>query len=139
MAAGTLRKDFQNQQRAVVDGQIQMALQVALLRRAQGLVKKNLGRAQLGGQKLDFIGLATAQKQRCIGCPALAGDPRHWLQSCGLRQQAKLFKFAVEIRQPKIHPNQDGWGVQTITRISQTQDCEKRLSKLTCQACLPGQ
>ena len=42
VAAGTLGEDFQNQQRAVIDRHPQVALQIALLGRAERLVEQHL-------------------------------------------------------------------------------------------------
>ena len=79
VAAGTLGKDLEDQQRAVIDRQTDVALQVALLRRAQSLVKQHLFGAVHERQFLDFIGLAAAHKQGRIGGLALASQTRHGL------------------------------------------------------------
>ena len=113
MAAGALREDLQNEQGAVIDRQTQRALQVALLRRAQGLVKKNLAGALGLGEHLDLFGFAGPDEQGRIGCTALAADPIGHRETRGLGQQTELFQFGIKMRQTKIHPDQndrwDGW------------------------------
>ena len=72
MAARALPEDFQNQQRAIVDWQFKMSLQIALLRRTQTLVEQYLERSELLRQQFDFIRFATAHKQRRVRRLALA-------------------------------------------------------------------
>ena len=52
-----------------------MALQIALLGRAQGLVEQHLGRPALLRQQLDLVGLAAAHEQSRVG-RAAARPPR---------------------------------------------------------------
>ena len=108
MAAGPLGKDFKDQQRAVIDRHAQMALQIALLCGAERLVEQNLFGPVHEGQFLDFVGFATAHKQRRIGCFAFAGQACNRMQTCRLGQQAKLFEFGVEMRKTKINADQKG-------------------------------
>ena len=72
MATRALGKYFQDQHGAVVHWQLEVPLQIALLRRTQGLVEQNLCRAMLERQLLDLVGLAAADEQRRIRRPAFA-------------------------------------------------------------------
>ena len=74
VAFGPLGKNFQNQKCAVCHRQFQQALEVALLARADRLVKQDFSRTQLGCQFFDFLGFSASDKQGGIGCAALAGD-----------------------------------------------------------------
>ena len=87
-----------------------MTLQVALLGRAQGLVKENLGRVDLGRLGLDFIGLAAAHKQGRIWRLTLAGQSRHRGQARGAGQLRELFELGIEMGQPQVHPNEQRVG-----------------------------
>ena len=107
VAAGALREDLQDQQRAVVDRQLHVALEVALLRRAERLVEQDFGGAGLLGQHLDLVGLAAADEQRRVGRLALAGDTGDRLQARGLGQQAQLFEFGIEMGQAQVDADQD--------------------------------
>ena len=75
MTAGALAEDFENQQRSVIDGQLKMALQIALLSRAQRLVKQHFGSAHLLSQRFYFIGLPAANEKRSIRRTAFASHP----------------------------------------------------------------
>lgn len=108
MAARTLGENFKYQQGPVVDGQLQVALKITLLGRAQGLVKQYFRCADLLGQHLDFVGLAAADKQCRVRRPAFAGDTLDGLKACCLGQQAELFKAVVEIGEAQINPDQNG-------------------------------
>lgn len=67
----------QDQHGPVVDRHLDMSLKIALLRRAQELVKPDLLGAVHLGQHADFIRLAAAHKQCWIRSFALAGQARH--------------------------------------------------------------
>ncbi len=110
MAARALGKDLQDQQGTVIDRHLQMALQIALLGRAERLVEQNLGRAIGLRHHADLIGFATAHKQCGIGHLALAHQARHRVQAGRLRQQTQLFEFGIEVRKTKIHPDQHDRG-----------------------------
>ena len=98
VTARTLAKNLQNQERTVIDRALQVTLEVALLRRADALIKQDLGGTQLGGKRFDLIGLATANKKRWVRCAPFAGDAPDHCQTSGLRQQPKLLELLVEIR-----------------------------------------
>ena len=106
VAARTLGENFKDEQRAVVDRQLDVAFQVALLGRAQGLVKQHLHRAMHLGQRANLIGLSAAHKQRRIRGLALAGNAGHRLHASGLCQQTQLLQLTVEVGQTKVHPHQ---------------------------------
>ncbi len=110
MAACALGKNFEDQQRPVVDRQAQMAFQIALLRRTQRLVEQDLGGARRLGQHFDLVGLAGPHKQGRIGRAPFAGDTVGHPIASRLRQQAKLFERNVKMGQPEIHAHQnDRW------------------------------
>jgi hypothetical protein len=88
MAARALAEDFKDEQRPVVDREIQMALQVALLAGLSAWSKRISLAPSLLGQGLDLVGLALADEQRGIRCLALADDACDRLQARGLRKQA---------------------------------------------------
>ncbi len=117
MAARALAEDFKDEQRPVVDGQIQVALQVALLGRAQRLVEKDFIGAQLLGQGLDLVGLALADEQCGIRRLAFADNACDRLQARGLREQAELFQLGVEMGQAQVHTHQDGGSGWAIGRF----------------------
>ena len=99
MAARTLAENLKNQQGAVIHRQFHVALKVALLGWAQGLVKQNFCGAVLGCQQLDFVRFSAANKKRSIRRAALAGDTSDRIQACSLGEQAEFFEFAVKIGQ----------------------------------------
>ena len=107
MAAGTLCEYLEDQQCPIVDGQTKLALQVALLSRAERLVKKHLAGARGLGQHFYFFCFPGTHKQRRIGRSALAADPFSHLESCGLRKQAQLFKTAVKMRAAQVNTHQN--------------------------------
>ena len=108
MAAGPLGKNLQDQHGAVVDRQLEKTLQIALLRRTQGLVKQNFSCSMCSGQLPDFFSLSATHKQGSIRRLTLAGDARHRLQPGSLRQQTKLFQLAVKMWLTQIDTNQYG-------------------------------
>ena len=96
-----------------------MALQVPLLGRTEGLIKEDFPGPMLFGEKLDFIRLAAADKQRCIGSLAFAGDAGNGRQSRRLCQQAQLLQARVKVGQPEIHADKHserGGGVEFVCR-----------------------
>src|ERR1035437_77020 len=108
MAACSLTKYLQNQEGAVIDRQLKATLQIALLCRAQVLVKKHFNRARLSSQQFDFVGFATAYKQGRVGRFAFTSELGNRTQSRRLGEQAQLFEFTIEIGQSEINPNQNG-------------------------------
>ena len=58
VGAGALGKNLQNEHGAVIHRQAHVPLQIALLRRTQGLVKQNLLGIGAERKGFDFIGLA---------------------------------------------------------------------------------
>ena len=108
VAACPLGKNLQNQHGAVIDRSVEKPFQIALLRRAESLVKQNLGGAVRLRQFFDFFRLAFADEQGRIRRLAFAGNTRHGLHACRLRQQPKLFQFAVKMRQTQINADQNG-------------------------------
>ena len=74
-------KISKNEQSPVVDWQTNMALQIALLCRAQCLVEQHLDGSVQQGQGLDLIGLATAHKKCRIRGFSLAGQTGHGSQT----------------------------------------------------------
>ncbi len=119
VTAGPLGEDFKYQQGAVIDRQADVALQVALLGRTEGLIEEDFLGPMLFGEKLDFIRLAAADKQRRIGCLAFAGDSGNRRQSRRLCQQAQFFQARVKVGQPEIHADKHserGGGVEFVSR-----------------------
>jgi len=108
MAARALGKNLENQQGAVVDRQAEHPLQIALLGRAQGLVKQDFAGAGLQRKHLDLVGLAAANEQRGIRRPALADHTGNRLQAGRLGQQAQLFQAGIKIGEAQIDPDQNG-------------------------------
>jgi hypothetical protein len=121
MAAGPLGKYFENQKCPLVDRQTDMAFEIALLRRAQGLIKQDFLCTVLLSQPFDLVCLPAAYKQCGVGCLPLAGQARNRGEPGGLRQQAQLLKFGIEMRQTKIHTHQYGARGWRDGGISQTQ------------------
>ena len=127
MAARALGEDLQDQQGAVVDRHLQMAFQIALLGRAQGLVEQHfLGTVHLG-EHADFVGLAAAHEQRRIGHLALAGQACNGTQAGRAGQQAQLFQLAIEMGKAEIHAHQQHWRWRGPVKRFRTQ--EKPLPK----------
>ena len=89
---------LQDQQGAVVDRQLHVTFQVALLGRAEALVEQYFARSDVGGEHFDLVGLAAAHEQRGVWRLALAGDSGGRFQTRRLRQQAEFFQPTVEIR-----------------------------------------
>ena len=114
VAAGALGENFQDQERAVVHRQAEFTFQIALLRRAERLVKQHLGGAVEQRQLLDLVGLAAADKQRRVGRAPFAGDFPHRGHASGLRQQAEFFKLFVEMGLPQIDTDQNGLGREGV-------------------------
>jgi hypothetical protein len=85
-----------------------MALEVALLSRAEGLVEQHLGGPGGLSQGLDLVSLATAHEQGGIGSTALAGDAPYRLHASGLGQQAQFLQALVEMGFPEVYADQDG-------------------------------
>jgi hypothetical protein len=108
VAARALREDLQDQQGAVVDRQAEVALEVALLRRAERLVEQHLGGAVLLGQRLDLVGLALADEQRGVGRLALGGDAGDGLQAGGLASSPSSASSPSKWGRPEVDPDQDG-------------------------------
>ena len=108
VAAGALREDVQNDQRAVIDGQPDGLFQIALLHGRERLIEQHLLCAMLNGQHADFLGLAAAHEQGGIGRAPLAGDARHGVQARRGGQQAQLLQIGIEMRLAKVHAHQHG-------------------------------
>ena len=121
MAARSLGKYLENEQSPVIDRQLQMPLQVALLRRAQSLVEQNLCSANLLRQHFDFVSFTAANKQGGVWCPALAGDTLNRLQARCLGQQTKLFKAVIKIGQAQINPDQNSQRLTAAGEVVGTQ------------------
>ena len=99
-----------------------MALQVALLGRAQRLIEKHLHRAMHLHQQANFIRFATAHKKRSIGRFALASQPGHGIQTGGLCQQTQLFEFGIEVGQTEIYPDQNYRSAFVLRRSIRTHE-----------------
>ena len=84
-----------------------MTLQVALLRRTQGLVEQHFCSTHLAGEHFDLVSFSAAYEQRGVGRSALAGNAFDRLHACGLCQQAELFKVMVEIGKTQVDANQN--------------------------------
>ena len=108
MAARPLGKNFEDQQRPVIDRQLQMALKIALLGGAERLVEQHLNGAGFLRQCLDLVGFSAADKQSGVRCPAFTGNALHRLHARCLCQQTKLLKAAVKIRQAQINADKNG-------------------------------
>jgi hypothetical protein len=85
-----------------------MPLEVALLRRAERLIKQHLGGAGLGREGLDLICLAAPDKQGRVWRPTLAANPGNRDEPGGLREQAKLLEGGIEMGYAQIDPDQNG-------------------------------
>ena len=79
---------------------------------------------------------ATDREQRRIGRLALAGDASHRLHACSFCQQPQLFELTVEMRQSKIHTDQEGGsvccvagGCQMVNRGRSKQGVKKGLTQ----------
>ena len=89
-------EDLENQRSAVSHRHAQHALEVALLRRRDGLVEQH-GVSLVGiHQQLDLVGLAGADEQRRIGRGAAGDDLGDWRVARGLGQQSQLVQAFVE-------------------------------------------
>jgi len=120
VAARALGKYFEDQQGAVIDRQPDVPLQIALLRRAQRLIKEHLLGAMQGREFLDLVGLAAAHEQCRIGCLALAGQTGHRLQPARLGQQPEFDQAFVKMRQTKINADQKGRRCRRLVGVSQS-------------------
>jgi len=114
VAARALGEDLQDQQGAVVDRQAHVPFQVALLRRAEGLVEEDLAGAGFLGELLDLVGLALAHEERGIGCLALRRDAGDRFHARGLGQLAQFLELGVEMGKAQVHPHQDGGGGRAV-------------------------
>jgi hypothetical protein len=74
-----------------------VALEVALLGRTQGLIKKHLLCLVLLQALADFIGLAPPHKQRGVGRATLANHALRHLVASALRQQGQFVQTGVEV------------------------------------------
>ena len=111
MAACTLGEDFENQQGPVVDRQAKLALEIALLGRAQCLIEQDFLGAIGLGQQANFFGLARTHEKRRIGRLALAGQAGDRFQARGLGQKAEFFELPIEMGCSKIDPDQNDRGI----------------------------
>ena len=102
------REDFENEESAVIHRNVELALQVALLGGAQGLVEDDFARPVEGGQFLDFFGLAATDEQGRVGGLALARETGDGREAGSLRKQAEFLEFAVEMGQPEIDADENG-------------------------------
>ena len=107
MRARALREDLEDEEGAIVDGDVEGALEIALLRRTERLVEDDLAGAMHLGELADLVGLAAAHEERRVGCLAPTDDAIDRDQSRCLGQQAELFKFVVEMRQSEIDADED--------------------------------
>ena len=69
-------EDLEDQHRPVGHGHAEVALEIALLRRRQGLVEQHGLRLVALDQRLDLVGLARADEQRGVGRLAAGDDAR---------------------------------------------------------------
>lgn len=81
MAACSLGKNIQNEEGTVIHGQTKLALQIALLTRAQTLVKQDFLGTGLNREKFDLFDFARPYEQRSIGSFAFAGQSSDWKET----------------------------------------------------------
>jgi hypothetical protein len=98
-----------------------MPLQIALLRRAEGLVEQDFGGTSIQREQLDLIGLAAADEERSIRGLASAADASNRLQARRLREQTQFLQVSIKIRKPEINPHQKHEGSRVHRSIGRTQ------------------
>jgi hypothetical protein len=109
VALSALGEDVEDEARAVGHWHAEMALQVALLRRAESLVEDHAMGTGGGHQRLDLVGLATAHKKRRIGRAPPRGHARHDRVAGRLRQQRQFVERGVEgVARAEVHAYQHG-------------------------------
>ncbi len=97
VALGARAEDLENQHRAIGDRDSEMALEVALLRRRQGLVEQHgLGLVHRD-QLLQLVGLAGADEERRVGGLAARDDAGDRDVAGRLGQQRQLVERLVEM------------------------------------------
>jgi hypothetical protein len=74
-----------------------MTLQIALLARAQALVKQDFGCAMLLRQELDLIRLARTYEQGSVGSAAFACDTGYGSEPGSLGQQAQFLQLGIKV------------------------------------------
>ncbi len=107
VAARALREDLEDEEGAVVDGDAEFALQVALLGGRQGLVEDHLARAVQLGEFADFLGFAAADEERRVGRLALADEAGDGREAGGLGEKAELFELGIEMGEAEIDADQN--------------------------------
>ena len=106
--AGALGEDVQNEARAIQHPALEMPLQVALLARRQGMVEDDQFRLLGLHQHLQFVRLASTDKEPPVGGSAATADLAHDLGASGPGQQAKFLDLLGIRDTSQIQMNQDG-------------------------------
>ena len=120
MAARAGAKDFEDECDAVEHFDAEVALEVALLSRAQCLIEDHALGAVLGHDELDFIGLARAHEQCGIGSATAGDDPGDRLIARRLGQQGQFIQRRIEGRVcAEIDPDQNSAWERGRVRCSQ--------------------
>ena len=108
VAARALGEDLEDQEGAVVDRQAELALEVALLRRAQRLVEEDFaGAGAVRPARLISSALPLPTNSAASGALRLQMRRATGSQAGGLREQAEFLEFAVEMGQPEIDADQN--------------------------------
>jgi hypothetical protein len=84
-----------------------MPLEVSLLCRAKGLIKKNLHCPVHLGKHHNLIRLSATNKQGSVGRLAFTGHAEYRLKACRFRKQPQFLEVTVEMFTAKINTNQD--------------------------------
>ena len=115
VAARALGKNIEDQAGAVDHAAIKLALQIAFLDRAQGVVEQNQRGAGIGDALGNFIDFALAGKQGCIGPLAATTNHGRHGNAAATRKQLQLFDTFGVIRDAEIKRHNDGFGAATGT------------------------
>jgi len=96
VAAGAGTEDLEDQAGAVEDLHAEVSLEVALLRRGQGLIEDHAMRLVERDDVFDLIGLSRTDKKGGVGGAPLGRDLCNGLIASRLGQQSKLVERRVE-------------------------------------------
>jgi hypothetical protein len=107
VALRAFAEDLEDQHRAIGDGDAEVALEVALLRRRERLVEQHGFGAVAEHERLDLVGLAGADEERGVGRLAAADDALDDFVARRFGELRQLVERIVEARDAEIDADQD--------------------------------
>jgi hypothetical protein len=83
-----------------------VSFKIALLRRTEGLVKKDLDRPMKQSQGFDFVRFASPDKKGSIWGFSFASQTCNWVQAGCFSEQTQFNQIGIKVRQAKINTDQ---------------------------------